>query len=55
MKSHDPSARANGFLTLAGGIWKVILNINGAVQTIGLALLVLFFSGGNGKDQRQSG
>jgi hypothetical protein len=43
MKSHDPSARANGFLTLAGGIWKVILNINGAVQAIGLALLVLFF------------
>ena len=26
-----------------GGIWKVILNINGAVQAIGLALLVLFF------------
>ena len=25
-----------------GGIWKVILNINGAVQAIGLALLVLF-------------
>ena len=26
-----------------GGIWEVILNINGAVQAIGLALLVLFF------------
>jgi hypothetical protein len=26
-----------------GSIWKVILNINGAVQAIGLALLVLFF------------
>ena len=31
MKSHDPSARANGFLTLAGGIiitfTKEILNM----------------------------
>lgn len=26
-----------------GGIWNVIANINGAVQAIGLALLVLFF------------
>lgn len=26
-----------------GGIWKVIVNINGAVQAIGLSLLVLFF------------
>ncbi len=26
-----------------GGIWQVIVNINGAVQAIGLALLVLFF------------
>ncbi len=26
-----------------GGIWKVIVSINGAVQAIGLALLVLFF------------
>lgn len=26
-----------------GNIWQVILNINGAVQAIGLALLVLFF------------
>ena len=26
-----------------GGIWAVIVNINGAVQAIGLALLVLFF------------
>ena len=26
-----------------GGIWQVIININGAVQAIGLALLVLFF------------
>ncbi len=26
-----------------GGIWKVIVDINGAVQAIGLALLVLFF------------
>ena len=27
----------------SGGIWSVIVNINGAVQAIGLALLVLFF------------
>ena len=26
-----------------GGVWRVIVNINGAVQAIGLALLVLFF------------
>ena len=26
-----------------GGIWNVIVNINGAVQAIGLALLVIFF------------
>lgn len=26
-----------------GGIWGVIVNINSAVQAIGLALLVLFF------------
>lgn len=26
-----------------GGIWAVILNVNGALQAIGLALLVLFF------------
>lgn len=26
-----------------GGIWSVIVNINGALQAIGLALLVLFF------------
>ena len=26
-----------------GGIWDVILNINGAVQAIGLSLLVIFF------------
>ena len=26
-----------------GGIWNVILNIHGALQAIGLALLVLFF------------
>ena len=26
-----------------GNIWNVIVNINGAVQAIGLALLVLFF------------
>lgn len=26
-----------------GGIWEVIVDINGAVQAIGLALLVLFF------------
>ena len=26
-----------------GAIWNVILNINGAMQAIGLALLVLFF------------
>ena len=29
-----------------GGIWNVIVNINGAVQSIGLALLVLFFVAG---------
>lgn len=29
-----------------GGIWKVILSINGAMQAIGLALLVLFFLAG---------
>lgn len=29
-----------------GIIWKVILNINGAVQAIGLALLVIFFLAG---------
>ena len=29
-----------------GGIWSVIVNINGAVQSIGLALLVLFFGAG---------
>ena len=29
-----------------GGIWSVILNINGAMQAIGLALLVLFFLAG---------
>lgn len=29
-----------------GGIWSVIVNINGAVQSIGLALLVLFFVAG---------
>lgn len=27
-----------------GGIWSVIVNINGAVQAIGLGLLVLFFA-----------
>lgn len=26
-----------------GSIWKVIVNINGTVQAIGLALLVIFF------------
>jgi len=26
-----------------GGIWKVIVDINGALQAIGLGLLVLFF------------
>ena len=29
-----------------GGIWRVILNINGSLQAIGLALLVLFFLSG---------
>ena len=29
-----------------GGIWNAILNINGAMQAIGLALLVLFFLAG---------
>ena len=29
-----------------GGIWKVILTINGSLQAIGLALLVLFFLAG---------
>ena len=26
-----------------GAIWNIILNINGALQAIGLALLVIFF------------
>ncbi|MGN0245315.1 MAG: hypothetical protein ACI4DK_05055 [Lachnospiraceae bacterium] len=29
-----------------GGIWTAIVNINGAVQAVGLALLVLFFAAG---------
>ena len=29
-----------------GGIWHVILTINGSLQAIGLALLVLFFLAG---------
>ena len=29
-----------------GGIWRVILTINGSLQAIGLALLVLFFLSG---------
>lgn len=29
-----------------GGIWRVVLNINGSLQAIGLALLVLFFLSG---------
>ena len=29
-----------------GGIWKVILTVNGSLQAIGLALLVLFFLAG---------
>ena len=29
-----------------GGIWRVMLNINGSLQAIGLALLVLFFLSG---------
>lgn len=29
-----------------GSIWNVIVDINGAVQAIGLALLVLFFTVG---------
>lgn len=35
-----------------GGIWSVIVNINGAVQAIGLALLVLFFDSRYGKNLR---
>jgi len=36
--------------TFKGGtIWNVIVNINGAVQAIGLALLVIFFAVGIGK------
>ena len=35
-----------------GNIWKVIVDINGAVQAIGLALLVLFFDR-YGKDLRK--
>lgn len=31
---------------IGGGIWSVIVSINGAVQSIGLALLVLFFVAG---------
>lgn len=26
-----------------GSIWNIVVNINGAIQAIGLALLVLFF------------
>ena len=29
-----------------GGIWNVVVNINGALQAIGYALLVLFFLAG---------
>jgi len=32
-----------------GDIWNVIVNINGAIQAIGLALLVIFFAVGIGK------
>lgn len=35
-----------------GGIWNVIVNINGTVQAIGLALLVLFFLFGIAKTCR---
>lgn len=36
-----------------GNIWNVIVDINGAVQAIGLALLVLFFCDRYGKDLRK--
>lgn len=36
-----------------GGIWGVIVNINGAVQSIGLALLVLFFVAGMDDTKKQ--
>ena len=36
-----------------GGIWNVIVNINGTVQAIGLALLVIFFLVGVVKTCRQ--
>ena len=35
-----------------GDIWKVIVDIHGALRAIGIALLVLFF-GRNGKGKRQ--
>ena len=40
--------------TFKGGtIWNIIVNINGAIQAIGLALLVLFFLFGIVKTCRQ--
>lgn len=36
-----------------GGIWNVVVNINGALQAIGYALLVLFFPCGRYKNLRQ--
>ena len=36
-----------------GGIWNVIVSINGALQAIGYALLVLFFRDGRSQDLRQ--
>lgn len=36
-----------------GGIWAVMVNINGALQAIGYALLVLFFCCWSSEDMRQ--
>ena len=44
LKSHDPSQRANGFLTLAGGV--IITFAKDALTAIAYGLLVLFFAAG---------
>lgn len=36
-----------------GNIWSVIIDINGAIQAIGLGLLVIFFIVGIGKTCRE--
>ena len=36
-----------------GGVWSVIVNINGGLKAIGYALLVLFFCDGRGQNHGQ--